>query len=74
MKAEIPAGADVRFDRGPRPCLGGGRKRGQHAQALGRSRGGFSTKIHLKTDRDGGFLASTAQGGHKNRSTPLTVG
>ena len=28
-------------------------QRGQHDQALGRSRGGFSTKIHLKTDFDG---------------------
>ena len=47
------SGADVRFHRGPRPCLGGRRKRGQHDQALGRSRGGFSTKIHLKTDFGG---------------------
>jgi transposase len=30
-----------------------GAKRGQHRQAFGRSRGGFSTKIHLKTDLDG---------------------
>ncbi len=29
------------------------RKRGQQNQALGRSRGGFSCKIHLKTDFDG---------------------
>ena len=28
-------------------------QRGQQHQALGRSRGGFSTKIHLKTDLDG---------------------
>jgi transposase len=33
--------------------LGRRGKRGQHHQALGRSRGGFSTKIHLKTDLDG---------------------
>ena len=33
-----------------RPRLGSGRQRGQDGQALGRSRGGFSTKIHLKTD------------------------
>lgn len=37
----------------PRPRLGRRRKRGQHHQALGRSRGGFSTKIHLKTDLEG---------------------
>ena len=42
-------GADVRFHRGARPCLGSGRKRGQHDQALGRSRGGSST-FTLKTD------------------------
>ena len=42
--------ADVQFHRGARPCLGSRRKRGQNDQALGRSRGGFSTKIHLKTD------------------------
>jgi hypothetical protein len=36
-----------------RPRLGRRGKRGQQHQALGRSRGGFSTKIHLKTDLDG---------------------
>jgi hypothetical protein len=45
--------ADVRLDRHPRACVGGRRKRGQDGGALGRSRGGFSTKIHLKTDLDG---------------------
>ncbi len=50
-------GPDVRQHDGARPCLGGGRKRGQEDQALGRSRGGFSTKIHLKTDLDGHPLA-----------------
>ena len=30
------------------PRLGSGRKRGQHDQALGRSRGGFSTKNSLE--------------------------
>ena len=32
-------------------------QRGQPGQALGRSRGGFSTKIHLKADLDGRPLA-----------------
>ena len=45
--------ADVRLHCGARPRLGGGRKRGQNNQALGRSRGGFSTKIHLKKDFGG---------------------
>src|SRR3954469_13282780 len=34
-----------------------GAKGGQDGQALGRSRGGFSTKIHLKVDLDGLPLA-----------------
>lgn len=34
-----------------------GKKRGQSVQALGRSRGGFSTKIHLKTEALGNPLA-----------------
>jgi transposase len=33
-----------------------GKKTGQAAQALGRSRGGFSTKIHLKTEALGNPL------------------
>jgi hypothetical protein len=45
--------SDVRFHRSSRPCLSGRGKRGQNNQALGRSRGGFSTKIHLKTDFGG---------------------
>ena len=52
-----PSGADVRLDRGPRPRLGGRRQGGQEGQALGRSRGGFSTKIHLKADLAGLPLA-----------------
>ena len=37
--------------------------RGQHDQALGRSRGGFSTKIHLKTDFGGLPIAFHLTGG-----------
>jgi hypothetical protein len=46
MSARRRICADVRFHHSARRCLGGGGKRGQHGQALGRSRGGFSTKIH----------------------------
>lgn len=67
------SGADVRFDRGARPCLGGGRKRGQENQALGRSRGGFSTKIHLKTDFDGNYLAFDLTGGEKGDAPQFPV-
>ena len=57
------SGADVRFHRRARPCLRGRRKRGQEDQALGRSRGGVSTKIHLKVDLDGLPLAFHLTGG-----------
>jgi transposase len=44
-------------------------KRGQHHQAFGRSRGGFSTKIHLKTDLDGHPLDFHLTGGEVSDST-----
>ena len=59
---------DVRLHRGARPCLGGRRKRGQNSQALGRSRGGFSTKIHLKTDFGGLPIAFHLTGGQASDS------
>ena len=43
--------------------IGGRRKRGQQGQALGRSLGGFSTKIHLKTDFYGLPIAFDMTGG-----------
>jgi transposase len=43
--------------------------RGQQHQALGRSRGGFSTKIHLKTDLDGHPLDFHLTGGEASDST-----
>jgi transposase len=52
-----------------RPRLGRRRKRGQHRQALGRSRGGFSTKIHLKTDLDGNPLDFHLTSGEVSDST-----
>ena len=45
----IRACADRQF-RGQGPSLGGGRKRGEKNQAIGRSRGGRTTKIHALTD------------------------
>src|SRR5260370_1634999 len=59
---------DGRFDDRARPRLGGRRKRGQQGQALGRSRGGFSSKIHLKTDFDGLPLAFHLTGGEASDS------
>ena len=43
-------GSDARLHHRAGACLGRRGKRGQDGQALGRSRGGFSTKIHLKAD------------------------
>jgi transposase len=41
----------------PRPCLGSGRKRGIHRRALGRSRGGFTSKVHCLSDARGRPIA-----------------
>ncbi|MEJ0044730.1 MAG: transposase [Rhodospirillales bacterium] len=46
-----------------------GAKGGSSVQALGRSRGGFSTKIHLKTDLDGNPLDFHLTGGEVSDST-----
>jgi transposase len=62
------SGADVRFDRGAGARLGGGCQRGQDEQALGRSRGGFSTKIHVKADFAGLPLAFHLTGGEASDS------
>ena len=67
------SGADARFYRDPRPCLGSGRKRGQQNQALGRSRGGFSSKIHLKTDFDGLPIAFHLTGGEASDSRQFDI-
>src|SRR5712691_12158813 len=68
-----PPRPDGRFDGGARPCLGGRRKGGQQNQALGRSRGGFSTKIHLKTDFDGLPLAFHLTGGEASDSRNFEI-
>jgi transposase len=51
------AAADARRDRDPRPPARGRRQGGQDGQALGRSRGGSSTKLHLRCDARGLPLA-----------------
>jgi transposase len=55
--------SDVRLDHRARSCLGGRSKRGQDKQALGRSRGGFTTKIHAKSDASGDIIAFDLTGG-----------
>ncbi|GAB1583828.1 IS5 family transposase [Phyllobacterium phragmitis] len=70
------SGADVRQHRGACPCVCSRCKRGQEGQALGRSRGGFSTKIHLKTDFDGHPIAFDLTGGEKGDAPhfPILLG
>ena len=41
------------FDDGSRSCLGRRRKRGTREQAFGRSRGGFTCKVHCLSDARG---------------------
>ena len=47
--------------------------RGQQNQAFGRSRGGFSTKIHLKTDLDGNPLDFHLTGGEASDATQFEI-
>ena len=68
--------AHARLHRRPRaPARRWGEKggRGAHAvaadEALGRSRGGFSTKVHVVCDALGNPLAFTLTGGHRNDIT-----
>ena len=56
-----------------RAHVGGRRKKGQDGEALGRSRGGFSTKIHLKTDLDGYPIGFHLTGGEASDSRNFEV-
>lgn len=52
------------------PCAAGALKKGgQQAQALGRRRGGFSTKIHAAVDALGNALRFVLTGGERHNST-----
>src|SRR6202046_4934456 len=55
--------SDVRLHRRARACVGGRSKGGQEGQALGRSRGDFTTKIHAKADASGDIIAFDLTGG-----------
>ena len=68
-----PPRADVRLHCRARACFGGRGKRGQENEFLGRSRGGFSTKIHLKTDFDGLPIAFILTGGEASDSRQFTT-
>lgn len=57
-------GSDDRLDRCARPPSGGRRKRGTQKQGLGRSRGGFTSKIHARTNGEGlplGFVITPGE-------------
>uniref|UniRef100_UPI0038CFD10B transposase n=1 Tax=Gluconobacter thailandicus TaxID=257438 RepID=UPI0038CFD10B len=55
--------AYARQHRGSRPFTGHWRKRGAHAEAFGRSRGGFTSKIHARCDNQGRPLGFVLTGG-----------
>ena len=65
--------SDGRFDGRAGACFGRRRKGGQDNQALGRSRGGFSSKIHLKFDFDGLPLAFHLTGGEASDSRNFEI-
>lgn len=51
------------------PCASGYKKNAQDAHALGRSKGGFTTKIHVVVDALGQALRFTLTGGQRNDIT-----
>src|SRR5947209_14871476 len=55
--------ADDRLHAREGTPLGGGRKRGEQKQAVGRARGGRNTKIHALADAKGRLLAILLTGG-----------
>jgi transposase len=68
---------DPRQHRGPGAPACGREKRGQSGEALGRSRGGFSTKIHILVDALGNpveFLLTAGQEADVTQAEPLIDG
>jgi transposase len=55
--------SDDRLHARQSASLGGGRKRGEQKQAVGRSRGGRNTKIHALADAKGRLIAILLTGG-----------
>jgi transposase len=62
--------ADDRLDAHQGAPLGFGRKKGEHKQAIGRSRGGRNTKIHAITDAKGRLLSILLSGGEAHDCPP----
>lgn len=65
-----------RQHHGARSCLGGRRKKGGDGQALGRSRGGWTSKLHCVADARGRPLAFHLTGGEAadSRSYLMLIG
>jgi transposase len=62
-KGALDSHTDDRLDPCQSAPLGIGRKRGEHKQAVGRSRGGRNTKIHALADAKGRLIAILLTGG-----------
>ena len=62
--------ADDRLHARQSAPLGGGRKRGEKKQAVGRSRGGRNTKIHALADAKGRLIALLLTGGEAHDCPP----
>jgi transposase len=61
---------DDRLDAHQGTPLGLGRKKGEHKQAIGRSRGGRNTKIHAIADAKGRLLSILLTGGQAHDCPP----
>jgi len=61
---------DDRLDARQGAPLGLGRKKGEHKQAIGRSRGGRNTKIHAIADAKGRLLSILLTGGEAHDCPP----
>jgi transposase len=69
-KGPIPSGPDDRQHAHQGAPLGFGRKKGEHKQAIGRSRGGRNTKIHAIADAKGRLLSILLTGGEAHDCPP----
>ncbi|MGD6754181.1 IS5 family transposase [Streptomyces sp. BH105] len=67
------AGRGRLHDRQSPPACGRSPKRGLRSRALGRSRGGLTSKIHLAVDGQGRPLAFTLTSGNTNDCTQFTT-
>ena len=62
---------DLGLQRHPRPPACSGGKKGGPNQALGWSRGGFSTKLHVRAERGGKPVVLIVTGGERHEQLSL---